>query len=518
MKKNLKNKTLSFQIIAILTIVFILLLLSQLIVTSIVKSNFKKTIEKDIMKEIDTFDSSYIKQLTLYYNGYYVIELDENFKPKNSDIITMITLDSQTYPTILTDIVNVGDSISYSIENNFLLIINNGDYTGTIENIVYPANINHLTKTLSYLPEILDEDLTNSLKTTIVDSETIYYTFINGFLIVHAVAAQPTLFIYLNIFQATILVAFLIIIVVCGYFFNYFYVYPITEMTEVCNNFINNKFSHNALDYPNTSYKNLGEGINNIGNALKQSYQELNAKTIEVENYIKKSEEDYKFNKQLVANISHEIKTPLAIIQATICGIQDGIFEGEEAEQELNNIIFEIDKTNKMLQEIVGLYKMESDSFQLEFVEFNLDEMLKHKLQEFEKIALKYEQELSYIGVKNLKICADKTQIERIINNIILNAITYSPKNNKVTIETRKTSKYSVLEIINYGITIDNEELKRIFEPFYRLDKARNKSEDHGNGLGLYYVKQMLDKHNFDFGMENVINGVRFYIIFQNKN
>ncbi|UKI50515.1 MAG: hypothetical protein L6U99_03620 [Clostridium sp.] len=101
-------------------------------------------------------------------------------------------------------------------------------------------------------------------------------------------------------------------------------------------------------------------------------------------------------------------------------------------------------KPTKMLQEIVSLYKMENDSFKLNITSFNLDEMLKNKLQEFEKIALKYDQTLIYSGVDNLYIKADITQIDRIINNIILNAITYSPPKNKITIETRKTNHYSV--------------------------------------------------------------------------
>lgn len=499
--KKIINKSLSTYLQLTIFIFFIIFSISIVLTSNIIKHSYHNSIDNDALKKITNVDDFNYQSLIEYYNkGIYIYNLDDN------DPYTIITIENTDFKAIITTNLQVGDTINYKVDDGILLL--NGDKTGVITNISYPNNINFLLDSFSF---IITKPIINDAATL---TNQYAYIYKDNYLIVAPIIFESTLFTNLNLYIAIIILICFLLLFILGYFLNYHLIYPITEMTEVAKGFKENKYSHQELNYYTKDYKNLANEINNIGILLENNNKELQVKKTEVENYIKKSNQDYKFNKQLVANISHEIKTPLAIIQATICAIQDGIFDENEQKSELNNVLLEIDKTNKMLQEIVSLYKMENDSFKLNITSFNLDEMLKNKLQEFEKIALKYEQTLIYSGVENLYIKADITQIDRIINNIILNAITYSPPKNKITIETRKTNHYSVLEIINYGVNIKNDDLNRIFEPFYRVDKSRNKSEDHGNGLGLYYVKQMLDKHNFDFGMENVINGVRFYIIF----
>lgn len=503
--KKIINKSLSTYLQLTIFIFFIIFAISIILTSNIIKHSYLNSLNNEALKKINNVeDFSYQGQLDYYNKGIYIYNLnaDEGY--------TEITIDSTTFKAIITTNLQIGDEINYKISEGILSL--NGDTKGTITNISYPNNINFLINSFSF---IKNKPSFNDSATIINDSNSHYaYIYKDNYLIITTISLQSALFTNLNLYIAIILLICFLLLFILGYFLNYHLIYPITEMTEVAKGFKESKYSHQELNYYTKDYKNLANAINDLGLLLENNNRELQTKKTEVENYIKKSNQDYKFNKQLVANISHEIKTPLAIIQATICAIQDGIFDETEQKNELNNVLSEIDKTNKMLQEIVSLYKMENDSFKLNIVSFNLDEMLKNKLQEFEKIAFKYEQTLIYNGVENLYINADITQIDRIINNIILNAITYSPPKNKITIQTRKTNHYSVLEIINYGVNIKNEDLNRIFEPFYRVDKSRNKSEDHGNGLGLYYVKQMLDKHNFDFGMENIINGVRFYIIF----
>lgn len=515
MKKKLKNKHLSQQIFLVLGMVFLLLSLAQILITNIVKQYYFNSQKKQftaLASELTT-ESDFKQFITLYNEGYYVFDL----KNESNFSLTEITINSVSYRSLLTSSLSVGDEIHYTlVDSNIIQIGQEGTLKGIVEQIVYPQNINYLVGNLPYLSKAQDlAKNTHKIITFSYQDKTIYCQTVQGaYLIFMPVIAQNYAFTAINIFQSVLLLVIMLVFIIIGYYTNHIFVNPILEMIDISDEILKGKYSHNDLTYSNWSYRDLGERITKLGESLHDTAKELDNKTTEVNNYMKRSEEDYKFNKQLVANISHEIKTPLAIIQATICGIQDGIFEGEEINQELNNILNEIEITNAMLQEIVGLYKIESSTFQLDLVSINLDELLKAKMHEFEKIAAKYEQKLMYNGLDNLTIHADKIQIERVINNIILNAITYSPPGNSVSIETRRTNRYSVLEVINTGVTIDNNELKKLFEPFYRLDRARNKSEDHGNGLGLYFVKQMLDKHQFDFGMENTIDGVRFYIIF----
>lgn len=244
---------------------------------------------------------------------------------------------------------------------------------------------------------------------------------------------------------------------------------------------------------------------------LEKQYQEvLNENTTYYEQY----KLDLENKKQLVASISHEIKTPLAVIEATASGILDDIFSEEDKIKELNNIISECDKTTIMLQEIVNIYKIDSTNYNLEAKNINLRDLIEETLNFYAPLITKYQKEISILGSLDFTYPLNAIQFKKVLANVILNAIIYSPRKEKITIEIKETPNYHVLEIINYGITIAKDDLKKVFEPFYRVDKSRTKKEDHGNGLGLYIVKEILEKHQLDYGLINLNNGVKFYIIF----
>ena len=105
----------------------------------------------------------------------------------------------------------------------------------------------------------------------------------------------------------------------------------------------------------------------------------------------------------------------------------------------------------------------------------------------------------------------DKDKLVMAIKNLVINAIVHSPENSKIYINLENKT----LEIINTGINIPREDMENIFKPFYRIDKSRTKNDDFGNGLGLYITNEIITKHDFFLGVENVENGVKFYIIFE---
>lgn len=503
-----RKKHLNLQIIIFLAFIFLFTILLELSITTIIKYKYKINQHSEFISYIEENTiNSYNDMLEFYYDDYYVIDTKNT-----STSITKITINNIQYNAILTQIINVGDTIHYTIEDNLLVIDSKGS-SAIVEKIEYPTNINFLTSQLTNEVNISKLD---KRKTSYELNDTlVLYKHLDNYVIIKIIKIDTILFSNINLTQSLMIIVVLLTLLICSYFAYNYLSAPVIEMTEIAQNFNNNNFSHPELEYNNLTHQRLADELNKLGQLLQNYHTEVNAKTSEVNNYIKKSKEEYKFNKQLVANISHEIKTPLAIIQATISAIIDGIFDEDEVQDELNNVLKEIDKTNKMLQEIVDLYKIENNSFELTFETFDLNLLINSKLNNFKKLAQKYNQNIIYNYEEDLMVHADITQISRVINNIIINAITYSPMNNKIIINTKSTKTYILFETINYGVNISNDELKNIFEPFYRLDKSREKSEDHGNGLGLYYVKQMLDKHGFDYGLENVINGVKFYIIFQ---
>ena len=292
------------------------------------------------------------------------------------------------------------------------------------------------------------------------------------------------------------------------------YIKEIKQTIKLLNHYDENNFSYSIYNNINKDFTKLNELVESLGQKLKNLQQMYNEVSEENKNYYVQYQLDLENKKQLVASISHEIKTPLAVIEATASGLIDGIFNDNEKEKELANIIDECDKTTKMLQDIVNIYKIDSNNYKLDLKECNLEDLIIEILDFYKSLIIKYKKNIKILNGLNFKYNLNPTQFKKALNNIILNAIIYSPLESDITISLTDYKDYKALEIINYNTNISKEDIKNVFEPFYRVDKARTKKEDHGNGLGLYIVKQILEKHNLDFGIINVDNGVKFYIIF----
>lgn len=316
----------------------------------------------------------------------------------------------------------------------------------------------------------------------------------------------------INIVLSLIFVALTFYLILC------FYVRPIKSLVKLTTYYNEGNYAYKNYDLGGKDTLKLTKNLEELGqnySQINQKYQELDQ---ENQSYYEQYVLDLENKKQLVASISHEIKTPLAVIEATASALYDDIIPEESFKEELNNIITECDKTSQMLQEIVNIYKIDSKNEVLEKKETNLKDIIDEVIKEYQNLIIKYQKEVIITSDLNLTYNLNYNQFKKAIRNIFLNALIYSPLKEKITITLKTYDDYKALEITNYGVTIDKNDLKRLFEPFYRVDKSRTKKEDHGNGLGLYIVKEILDKHNLDFGIKNVTNGVTFYILFPTKD
>ncbi len=537
-KLNPKNLPMSIQQFLLLFSILLLFIGLETRIFKILENNLYNN--ENYKKYADEFTAlinedtpDYLKYLNSFSEDESIIlKIDDNFNLINHSNLVQISINENTYYLNTTLNIKVNDIVYYNCIDSSIQIIDFNYFenaiSGTVESITYPTSINYIFKN-----DIKVLDLLNSLKTENFSDQLTYKTFTlvkenqkyicfltkNNFneniLVIYTSIAKTEINSMLFPFQIALYVGIGMMFFLICVLMNYLYVKPIKDMRYVAKNIKDLNFTLYTDEYSNRDYRLLGEEINEVSNSLHDVIDNLNYKNDEITKYITFQEEEYQFKKQLVATISHEIKTPLAVIQATICGVLDGIFEGDEVPIELNNVLVEIDNTNSMLQEIVQLYKLESNKFELDYNEINIHHLILKAINELEKIAEKYEQKIYYENSKDIMVFVDEKQIVRVINNILLNAITYSPPKNDIHIIIKETSKYYAFEFINYGITINDDDLTKIFEPFYRVDRSRKKSEDHGNGLGLYLVKEILQKHHFDFGMENVLNGVKFYFIIQ---
>ena len=303
------------------------------------------------------------------------------------------------------------------------------------------------------------------------------------------------------------------------------FVAPLFEsITDPLNNFNAYLKNFNSINFKDLSRKLetseliiLAKSLAELQTNMQETVNQLEEKNQEISRLNEEQKKDYQYKQELISSLSHDIKTPLTVIQTTISAIIDGIFPPDETNNELKNVLLQIEHTNNMIQDAMAIFKLENETSVFDFEEFNLTELIIEATNNFSKLIEKHQHKLVLSLPHEVKIYADKKQFQRVLNNLITNAIVHSPEGNEIRINIYRSKNNNVLEIINTGVKIPQDEIEKIFEPFYMLDKSRTKTTERGNGLGLFIVKQILTKLHFDIGVSSLENGVKFYILIPKK-
>ncbi len=237
-----------------------------------------------------------------------------------------------------------------------------------------------------------------------------------------------------------------------------------------------------------------------LTNALNDMKDEL-AKTEELQ-------------KDLMANVSHDLKTPLTMIKAYAELILDiNINDEEKCKNNLNTIIEEVNRLNNLVNDILVLTKVENNLEKLEKSEFDLIKLIKKIVKQHNIYVIKdgFSIEFIHDNIDELIIEADKKKIEQVIYNLLNNALNYTGDDKKVIIKVvAGTNDYTVM-VIDSGKGIDKKEIDHIFDRYYR-SKKNHKRYVYGTGLGLSIVKNILLLHNYEYGVTSKKNkGSTFY-------
>ena len=200
--------------------------------------------------------------------------------------------------------------------------------------------------------------------------------------------------------------------------------------------------------------------------------------------------------KEFIADVSHELKTPLTSIIGYGETLANTEYDPELQEKFLKVINTEAIRMTKLVNDLLILSKYDNEQVKWEKVEFNLGDLVKSCLENLQIEADKKHQKVECFVTANVPtICADKDGLERVILNILSNSIKYTEENGIIKIYVGFVYNDAYIKIIDNGIGIPEEDLNRIFERFYRVDKARTRKMG-GTGLGLSIAKEILDKNN----------------------
>lgn len=214
--------------------------------------------------------------------------------------------------------------------------------------------------------------------------------------------------------------------------------------------------------------------------------------------------------RNLIANISHDLRSPMTSIKGFVGGILDGTIPPHMQVHYLQIVSEECDRLIKMTNEILELNSMQQENIHIEKTEFELNEMLRRKLINFESAIVEKNLDvlLSFCD-ENTYVYADKAIMERVVTNLLDNAIKFTEPKGKISIKTIEEKTKIIVEIMNTAADIDSEEIKKIWDRFHKGDTTRGLYKT-GFGLGLAIVKEMIHRQDESIWAESIDGTIKF--------
>lgn len=281
----------------------------------------------------------------------------------------------------------------------------------------------------------------------------------------------------------------------------------INEVKDVTNEIANLNFSKKINVNSSDELGDLLNNVNVMSDKLEKSISELEITNKKLKQELINKEKQEQARKKLIANISHEFKTPLTIISGYSQLLMDSVNKKDDKES-LELIISESQRLSDLVYEFLDLSKLESGNVKLDLSLFNLKEVIEDELNKMD-VRIKDRKISIETKLKNIEVKADKKMITRVVENLLTNAIKFTKGSKKIIIELKDDTDYVHLEVFNTGNKIQESEIETIFNSYYKDKSSRNKE---GTGLGLTIVKAIMDLHNGKCKVENVKDGVRFIV------
>ncbi len=260
------------------------------------------------------------------------------------------------------------------------------------------------------------------------------------------------------------------------------------------------------LDFPPSLLLKQRDEIGELSDSINQVSDNLEVAIQKLQTDIEYEQAKDKKNKELIATLSHELKTPIASMRAIIEGMIDKIGKYQDRDiylaESLEHLLFMEELTKSLIETM----RLENQQLTLESV--SIQEIVASSIRHLQPYLDESKRKIDIKIEDSIVLCNPK-MIERVFMNIIHNAIKYSPKESQITLQCYQEKQNLIISVQNDSQYIPKEDLDRIFEAFYRVEKSRNR-ETGGSGLGLYIVKTILDYHHSEYQMRNTNTGVEF--------
>lgn len=256
----------------------------------------------------------------------------------------------------------------------------------------------------------------------------------------------------------------------------------------------------------------LGQSMNELSETLEKTISELKTANISLTQDIEKKEQIDEMRKEFLSNVSHELKTPLALIQGYAEGLSECINDDPESREFYCDVIMdETEKMNHMVRQLLDLNQLEFGNDKVEMTRFNLTELIDGVIASSGIMAQQKQAQILFDPQGPVYVWGDEFKVEQVITNYLTNAINHVDKEKRITISFRYHDNLVRTSVFNTGEQIPEEELDKIWIKFYKVDKARTR-EYGGSGIGLSIVQAIMDSLHQKCGVINHPDGVEFWM------
>ncbi len=255
----------------------------------------------------------------------------------------------------------------------------------------------------------------------------------------------------------------------------------------------------------------LGENFNRMSERLEQTISNLKEANYKLQKDIEQKEKRENMRSEFLGNVSHELKTPIALIQGYAEGLKEGVNDDPESREFYCEVIMdEAGKMNRMVKNLLALNQLEFGEDDVQFERFDITSLISGVLQSLDILIEQKEAQVIFRHKNPIYVWADEFKVEQVVRNYVNNALNHVDGEKVIEIKITQENDMAKITVFNTGTPIPEEDLPHIWEKFYKVDKARTR-EYGGNGIGLSIVKAIMDSFGKGYGAINHTNGVEFW-------
>lgn len=255
----------------------------------------------------------------------------------------------------------------------------------------------------------------------------------------------------------------------------------------------------------------LGANINKMSQTLETTISELKVANVELQRDIEKKEKIEEMRSEFLSNVSHELKTPIAIIQGYAEGLIEGVTDDKESIDYYCSVICdEAKKMNNMVRNLLTLNELEFGYENVNLERFDIVTLIKNRLQATELLAKQEDITITFSCDEPIYVWGDEFKVEEVFTNYLSNAFNHCIGEKAIEVSVEEDEAKVRVSVFNSGEPIPEDSIEHIFEKFYKVDKARTRDYG-GSGIGLSIVKAIQESINQKYGVTNLDNGVTFW-------